>query len=317
MTCSRMPKRDLAPGRGGQGPHLAHLLGGHGRRLAPHQPRVGVAGGHPLAGVGRAPEEDRRLRVGRRRHRGALDPVVVAGEVEGRAAPRAPHDLQELGGAGVAGVLVEEVAEAALLLAAAPGHDVEQQPAARQPLERDGLLGGQGRRHRPRPEGDEEPQAGGLGEQRRGRHPGVLAPRAGGREHGVEADLLGRPRHLGQVVEAGRATARRGAEADDVAAVAGGGQEPVDGERHGGPLGQSVRADKADRFSHVSIRPTARAQPKSDQFRQLLAIRAPPAPRRRPPGRRAPPPSGRPAPGATTPARPPPAPAPGTRCGSG
>ena len=278
---ARGRRRTCSAAAAGGSPHISHVSAWRG--------------GDPLAGVGRAAEEDRRPRVGRRRRPSRPSTsVVVALEVERRARPGAPHDREELGGAVVALVVVEPVAEAALLLGAAAGDDVEQQPAARQPLERGGLLGRQRRRDEPGPEGDEEPQPGRLPDQRRGREPGVLAPRAGRREHGVEADLLGGPGHLGQVVEVGRATARasgrsrrrRGCRRRSAG---------TSGRRAARRdlCGQSVRGDKADRFSHVSTGPTARAQPKSDQFRQVLAVRAPPAPRRRPPDHRAPPRSGR------------------------
>ena len=42
---------------------VVDLLPGGGGRLAPHEPHVGVLGGHLLAGVGGAPEEDAGHRV--------------------------------------------------------------------------------------------------------------------------------------------------------------------------------------------------------------------------------------------------------------
>jgi hypothetical protein len=64
---------------------------------------------------------------------------MLAGEVHGLAGPQAPDDVQELIRAGIAAVLVEEVAVGALLVALAAGDDVEQQPSAVQDVAADVL----------------------------------------------------------------------------------------------------------------------------------------------------------------------------------
>ena len=73
--------------------------------------------------------------------------------------------------------------------------------------------------------------------EHRGGQPGVLAPGAGRGERADEAELLGGAGDLAEVVDGGRAGAAGRADrhavpaADDVAAVAVGGQEPVEGQR--------------------------------------------------------------------------------------
>ena len=107
---------------------------------------------------------------------------MLAGEVERLALPGAAQDREELVGAGVALVLVRWSPKRRLLDRVAAGDDVEQQPAAGEPLVRRGHLRGERRRDQARPERDQELQALGLLGQRRRGEPGVLAPRAGGRE---------------------------------------------------------------------------------------------------------------------------------------
>ncbi|EGJ79002.1 putative alkanesulfonate monooxygenase [Streptomyces sp. Tu6071] len=229
----------LAPFPGRQLPHRADLLRDGGGRLAPRQVHVRVPGRHAQRGGRRAAEVHGRHGVGEPPEARALDPEVLPGVVHGPAAPQAPYDVQELVRAGVAPVLVEEVPERALLGALATGHDVEQQPPARLPLVGGGHLRRERRRERAGAEGHKELEALGVLAEHRRRQPGVLAPRAGRRQRPLEAELFGGARDEGQVLDGGRAVAaarghgRAVAAADDLAAVAVGGQEPVEGQRHG------------------------------------------------------------------------------------
>src|SRR6185295_3537924 len=232
---------------GGQPSHPGQLLRHLGRRLAPGQVRVRVAGGDRPGGRRRAAEVDAGYRIRRRHHGGLLDLVVPAVEVERLPGPGAPHDGQELAGPGVPLVVRQVVAEPALLLGLAPGHHVEQQPAARDPLVAGGHLGGQGGRDQPGPEGDQELQPAGRRDQRGRGQPGVLAPGTGRGEYRREAELLRGPGHLPQVLEVRRPVGglRLGYRqavpaAVDRPAVARGGQEPVEGQRHNPTLAVSL-----------------------------------------------------------------------------
>ena len=236
---------DLAALVGGELADPVDLLAHGGGRLAPGQVDVGVLGGDVAGGGRGAAEVDLGDRVGDLVERGVLDLEVLAVEGHGLAAPQRADDVQELLAAGVAGVLVEEVAEHPLLVALAAGHHVEQQPAAGEVLEGAGHLGGQERRGQARAERDQELQPLGDLAEHRGREPGVVAPGAGGGQRGLEADVLGGPGDLAEVGHARRATRGTGADAvaaaDDVAAVATvGGQEPVELQRHGVPLVENI-----------------------------------------------------------------------------
>jgi hypothetical protein len=83
---------------------------------------------------------------------------VPAGQVEPLAGQAAAQHLEELAGALVPLVVVEEVAVGPLLDRVAAGDHVEPQPAAGQPLEGGRLLRGQRRQHEAGAEGDEELQ---------------------------------------------------------------------------------------------------------------------------------------------------------------
>ncbi|GAB3933649.1 hypothetical protein GCM10027614_05050 [Micromonospora vulcania] len=71
---------------------------------------------HRKGGRRRATEVDRWDRVGQPVQPRLLDPQVGAGVVDGLTAPQRVHHVQELVGARVPGVLVEEVAVRSLLL---------------------------------------------------------------------------------------------------------------------------------------------------------------------------------------------------------
>lgn len=160
-----------------------------------------------------------------------------------------PQHLQELPGARVAIVLAQVVAESALLGVLATGDDVEQQPSAADPLVGGSHLGCERRAQHARPEGHEELQPLGHLDECGRRDPGVLAVGPGRRERRLEAELLGRAGDLAEIVD-GRGPAARARGATDLAGaahrghrvadaevgagVAGGGEEPVQMDRHGG-----------------------------------------------------------------------------------
>ena len=135
---------DVQPDAEAQGAALARPRAPGSRRSS----RRPAAGGSPQVrytstclaatspAIGEEPAEvDLGHRVGHPGQLRVLDLEVLAVQVDGLALPQPPHDLQELAGAAVAGVLVEEVAVGALLVALAAGDDVEQQPPAGLPLE--------------------------------------------------------------------------------------------------------------------------------------------------------------------------------------
>ena len=82
-------------------------------------------------------------------------------EVERLARPRAAHDLEELAGLLVPGVLVVVDAEAGELGRLGAGHDVDEQPAAGDALVRRRHLRRERRREERGPERDEELDAAG------------------------------------------------------------------------------------------------------------------------------------------------------------
>ena len=87
--------------------------------------------------------------------------------------------MQELGGALVPLLLVQEIAVRLLFVRLTAGDDVEKQPALGVALERTRHLRGQRRTHEPGPERHQEFQrSGGVDEHRRCQ-PRVLTPRAG------------------------------------------------------------------------------------------------------------------------------------------
>ncbi|GDY57808.1 hypothetical protein SVIO_084310 [Streptomyces violaceusniger] len=224
---------------GGEGADPGDLLGHLGGRLAPGEVDIGVAGGDLTGGGGGAAEVDLGDRVGEPGQLGALDVEVFPGVIDGLAVPQVADDAQELAGAGVAGLLVEEVAEGALLLALAAGDHVEHQPPAGLPLVGGGHLGGEGGREEAGAEGHQELQPLGVLADHRGGQPGVLAPGTGRGERTGEAEVFGGAGDLGEIAD-GRRTVPSGrgdggamATSDDMAAVAVGGQEPVEGEGHG------------------------------------------------------------------------------------
>ena len=133
---------DGAPEVGG---HLLRSRGPVGHELdglAPHQVDVGVARRSLHRRVGRAAEVDRRMRTLRRTLRDAAvrHAEELAGVLPVALVPRAHHDVEELGGAAVAAVVVDllplavvvadEVAVLRQLVEVAARDDVEQDAAA-------------------------------------------------------------------------------------------------------------------------------------------------------------------------------------------
>ena len=213
---------------------LAQLLADLGGRLAPGEVDVGVLGGDCHGRVRRTAEVDVRDRVGQAGELGAFHLKVLAVAGDRFALPEPGHDVEELAGALVALRLVKEVAVGALLGGLAAGDHVEQQAALRLALEGRGHLGRERGADKARAERDEELQPlGDLGEHRGG-EPRVFAPGARRGERAREAQLLGTAGDLAEVLDGrGSDGARRArgdtvAAADDVAAVAVGGQEPVE-----------------------------------------------------------------------------------------
>ena len=159
MTCSRMPNRRVRPCSAASPPDPGDLLGDLRGRLAPGEVDVDVAGGDLARGRRGAAEVDRRA-PGRARGPARAPSTRRCSPAKSTVSPRhSPRTIvQELAGPRVAGVLVEEVAVGALLVALAAGDDVEQQPPPELPLEGGRHLRGQGGRDEAGPEGDQELQ---------------------------------------------------------------------------------------------------------------------------------------------------------------
>ena len=197
------------------------------RWLAPGQVHVAMLGRDLHPGLRRAAEVERRVGPLHRREEEAriLDREMRAGVVHRLARHQPAPDLQELAGDGIAGGVVEEDAVALELDRVAAGDDVDEQAAARDPVQRRRHP----RRHRgllqPRPHGHEEAQALGQRDEGAGDDPAVLAAAARGQQDAVIAELVHGLRYLAQVGERGLARPDRGAE---IAAVAVGRDEPED-----------------------------------------------------------------------------------------
>src|SRR5206468_9860106 len=123
----------LAAQAPGERADLGDALAYRGQRLAPQRVHVAVLDADDRRRTGGAAEVqgNRRLLQGLDVGERALDPIELAGEVEGLLRrPDAAHDLQIFVGPAVAGVVVEPVAVARLLGVAAAGDDVQGQAAA-------------------------------------------------------------------------------------------------------------------------------------------------------------------------------------------
>jgi hypothetical protein len=150
-----------APGRAGRRVHRRDLPGGVGERLAPQRVDVRLRPAGRVGGVGGPAERQpdprllQRLDVGPEVGEG----VVLAGEVPRLVAgPGRLEDLHVLAGAGVALVLGEGVALAALLVVVAAGDDVDGDPAARGVVQRRERLRGERGDRQVRAVGDEQLQ---------------------------------------------------------------------------------------------------------------------------------------------------------------
>ena len=129
------------------------------RGSPPHHVDVAVLDADSEGDLGGAAEEDRDAAGlhGRDVGVGRLEVVELAVVVErGLAAQHAPHHVEVLAGAAVAGVVVAVVAVAALFGVAAAGDDVDGDAAAGEVVERGELAGGEGRRDEAGPVGDQE-----------------------------------------------------------------------------------------------------------------------------------------------------------------
>uniref|UniRef100_A0A7S3XRX8 Uncharacterized protein n=1 Tax=Heterosigma akashiwo TaxID=2829 RepID=A0A7S3XRX8_HETAK len=224
-----------APVCGGALAHVGQLLGHLLGRLAPGQIGVHLRRRQLVGRRRGAAEEHRRIGAVDRRIQdlAGLDAQMLAFEVEGLAVVRAGQQLapdpDELGGLLVACRVVEELAVAGQLFGIAAGDQVDQQPTARQPVQRGGHAGALRRRHQAGAQRDEEFQLACRVDQAGRNHPGVFAAAAGGQQHALVAQAVGGDRDLLEVGMVGHARAARAAE---VAAVAVGGNEPED--LHGG-----------------------------------------------------------------------------------
>jgi hypothetical protein len=196
------PEAQLAAAVLGPDPDGIELVGHRLERLAPGEVHVGMFGGD-VECRRRAPAEvDVRPR-GCGHDRRAVDPEMAALVGDGLTRPEEAEDGQEVGGALVAALLVEVVAVTTLLHVVAAGHDIEQQPTARDALVGRRRLGRQRRSLQSGAEGDEIFEAlGPLGERSR-EDPGVLAPTARRREGAGEAEALGGAGHHPDVIEVG------------------------------------------------------------------------------------------------------------------
>ena len=219
----------LGPAGGiGQGTHPLQTLTDHVGGLAPRQVDVDMTGCDAFRRRRRSTEVHLGSGVGCEAGRCALHPVVLAIEVEGLVAPRAVDHLEELAGTLVALVLRAEVTEAGHLDGFRADDDVEQQSSAGHALIGRRHLRRERRVHHPGPERHEEPQPMGQRDERRRGDPRVLAPGAARSEHRIEPQSVTRPGDIGQVGLRRRATMGVVAGGQHVAAVAAGGEEPVD-----------------------------------------------------------------------------------------
>ncbi len=169
------------------------LLGGPGQRLAPQAVDVGLGAPGGVRGGRGTAERDvgARLLDGEDIADEIVEAVVLALVVEGPAGrPDLLDDLDVLAGAGVALVLGEGVALAALLVVVAAGDEVDGQPALADLVEGGEGLGGEGGIGHVRPVGQQDLQALQPARDVRGGGCGVRGAGAVGEQHPVPAVLL-------------------------------------------------------------------------------------------------------------------------------
>ena len=175
---------------------------------------------------------------GKRRTRRPLDTKMFALIIDRAALPQSPHDLQKFAGALVPFILGQKIAVSPLFMGFASDHHVEQQPAVRIILICRGHLGSESRRNQSGTECHQKCQTLRNFGQHGCRQPSILAPCPGGRQGADEAQLFGAPGDLTEIARGrgagapGRAGGKAMSTADDVAAIAIGGQKPVEGECH-------------------------------------------------------------------------------------
>ena len=172
-----------------------------------------------------------RLDVGE----GVAYPVELSLVVEGGGArPHGAHDIEELVGALVAGVLFGPVAVPRQVGVAAAGDDVEGDAAAGEVVVGDSGTGGDGGSEEAGTVGHQHVQALGAGRRMRGDGPGVRPGRVVADEDAVEPGVLV---GAGEIAHEGGIDGR------------------LDGLRHGAiDLRQVVGADHADELDRVSVR---------------------------------------------------------------
>ena len=144
--------------RGRAGAKLPHALARRCERLGVDRIDVAQPRAHFERAVGRAAEEDGRMRFLQRPHVGmrAFDLVEVAREIERPLVrPGKLHQFEIFGGAAIALGLRREIAVALLLVVGLAGDDVQDEPAAGEMVEGRDLARHQGRRHEARPVRDE------------------------------------------------------------------------------------------------------------------------------------------------------------------
>ena len=160
--------------------------------------------------------------------RASLHLIVAAVEGGPALGEQGPPDAQEFRRLGVALVVLEIDAVARELGRAAADHDVQQQAALAQPVERCRLAGGEGRRGDAGPERHQELQPLRRRGEAGGGYPGILAELARGQEHAIEAEAVDGRADLAEIPEIGRPLLGLRAEEGTIAA---GRDEPEEVER--------------------------------------------------------------------------------------
>ena len=213
-----------APG-GGALAHYRQLFGHQRRRLPPGQVGIDLIGGNVDGFLRGAAKKQRRavFLYRRKQHFRAFHVDMLAVIIHLFTFQQARVDVEKFAGDLIAFAVAEENTVAFVFHRIAAGDDVNEQPTARQTVERRRHPRRQRRRLQARTNGHQIAQAAGQRRQRRGHQPGVFAAFPRWDQHAVVAEAIGRQRHLLQVRQINRASALRGAQ---VAAIAVGGQKP-------------------------------------------------------------------------------------------
>jgi hypothetical protein len=140
---------------------LGNAPGGGGQRLAEHGEDIAVPGAHGQRALGRAAEEQQRMRPLQGLHVGARAAHTIEGAIEIEAALAGPgelHDLDIFGGAPIALFLGSEVAIALLLGVTGARDDVQGDPPLGEVIEGRDLAGRQRRSNEARTVRNQESQ---------------------------------------------------------------------------------------------------------------------------------------------------------------